>query len=459
MSLAAPGTTRCVEAGILPGAVKSKSSSPAKGSTSSLRTWNTRAKPSLVSELSMRSRAILSSSAFSMMWPKLDLPSISLRTLIRSLESEADFWLTWVMPFAVLVKTVLRSMAPRCLFRSPRINNGMNSARWKMTWEGSYNCSAEPGHAPIGPTVHRRGIGRVNRPVGIRKTTANAARKGRPMRCLAHVLFALGCALPSFASAQDVPLRAGRIAWTEGAVSLYQDPAIGWDVAVENAPITSENSVWTDPGARAEVSAGATVFRLDGATQLDVAHLDYDGIDADVERGTLAVRVRHYDPTAHLVLTTEQARFALLGDGSYRLDVDPDANQARLTVFSGAAQLEGARGSVSIPAGQSVVVSGAPSPSYGFEAAASDAFDEWVATRDAQWREGPATRYVSTDMTGYEDLDAYGQWSNDADFGAVWFPTDVPADWAPYRTGHWTWVTPWGWTWVDNERWGYAPFH
>jgi hypothetical protein len=31
--------------------------------------------------------------------------------------------------------------------------------------------------------------------------------------------------------------------------------------------------------------------------------------------------------------------------------------------------------------------------------------------------------------------------------------------WAPYRSGHWAWIDPWGWTWVDNQPWGFAPFH
>jgi hypothetical protein len=31
--------------------------------------------------------------------------------------------------------------------------------------------------------------------------------------------------------------------------------------------------------------------------------------------------------------------------------------------------------------------------------------------------------------------------------------------WAPYREGHWAWVQPWGWTWIDDEPWGFAPFH
>jgi hypothetical protein len=32
-------------------------------------------------------------------------------------------------------------------------------------------------------------------------------------------------------------------------------------------------------------------------------------------------------------------------------------------------------------------------------------------------------------------------------------------NWAPYRYGHWDWIAPWGWTWIDDEPWGFAPFH
>jgi hypothetical protein len=61
-------------------------------------------------------------------------------------------------------------------------------------------------------------------------------------------------------------------------------------------------------------------------------------------------------------------------------------------------------------------------------------------------------------MTGYEDLDRYGRWQSDSEYGPLWTPT-VAADWVPYRDGSWTWIDPWGWTWVDNAPWGYAPFH
>ncbi|HYJ99778.1 MAG TPA: DUF6600 domain-containing protein, partial [Burkholderiaceae bacterium] len=45
------------------------------------------------------------------------------------------------------------------------------------------------------------------------------------------------------------------------------------------------------------------------------------------------------------------------------------------------------------------------------------------------------------------------------EYGPVWAPTTVVAGWAPYRYGHWTWMSPWGWTWVDDAPWGFAPFH
>ena len=70
-----------------------------------------------------------------------------------------------------------------------------------------------------------------------------------------------------------------------------------------------------------------------------------------------------------------------------------------------------------------------------------------------------SANYVSREMTGYEDLDEYGDWSYVAGYGRCWRPRVLVAGWAPYRFGHWAWVGPWGWTWVEDEPWGFAPFH
>src|SRR5260370_396310 len=57
------------------------------------------------------------------------------------------------------------------------------------------------------------------------------------------------------------------------------------------------------------------------------------------------------------------------------------------------------------------------------------------------------------------DLDDYGTWRDEPEYGHVWYPAQVDPGWAPYSSGYWNWVGPWGWTWVDYSPWGFAPFH
>ena len=162
------------------------------------------------------------------------------------------------------------------------------------------------------------------------------------MRWIALVLFGIAAtAIP--AAAQDIPGRVGRLAYLEGSAGAYHDPQIGWEQAFVNSPITSENSVWTEPGARAELQLGGTAVRLDGATQLDISRLDDLVFDAAVVRGSVGLRVRYKQRDDRYVISTPQARFVIDTDGRYRIDVAPENDESRLTVFSGTAHLERAR--------------------------------------------------------------------------------------------------------------------
>ncbi len=87
-----------------------------------------------------------------------------------------------------------------------------------------------------------------------------------------------------------------------------------------------------------------------------------------------------------------------------------------------------------------------------------DEFDNWANGRDRRYYNSLSARYLSRDVVGYEDLDENGDWRDDPNFGHVWFLTAVEFGWAPYHTGHWAWISPWGYTWVDDSPWGYAPF-
>jgi hypothetical protein len=58
----------------------------------------------------------------------------------------------------------------------------------------------------------------------------------------------------------------------------------------------------------------------------------------------------------------------------------------------------------------------------------------------------------------HEALDAHGRWVETPEYGLVWIPADVGAEWRPYANGRWV-DTDRGWTFVAAEPWGWAPFH
>ena len=55
-------------------------------------------------------------------------------------------------------------------------------------------------------------------------------------------------------------------------------------------------------------------------------------------------------------------------------------------------------------------------------------------------------------------LSAYGHWFVYGDYGWVWTPAVVPADWRPYTVGRWVWSDA-GWMWISEEPWGWATYH
>ncbi|CAM5787858.1 DUF6600 domain-containing protein [Ottowia pentelensis] len=259
----------------------------------------------------------------------------------------------------------------------------------------------------------------------------------------------------------DPPARVAYVSALEGAVRISTDAPDDWAPASLNWPVTTGTRLQLDPGARAELDGGWLALRLQGPADLDTSALDDTHTQWALTAGTASLRVRQPPAGERVELDTPQLALVATQPGEYRLDVGPASDTTRVTVRSGSATLYGQAGqSMPVAAGQQIVLTGRDLTVLSSAAVPPrDAFGQWVAARERQRTQSPATAYVSPDMPGYAQLDAYGQWSDDATYGPVWYPAVTAADWAPYRDGRWVWVSPWGWTWVDDAPWGFAPFH
>jgi hypothetical protein len=268
-----------------------------------------------------------------------------------------------------------------------------------------------------------------------------------------------GLLVPTAGAIADPSARVARISFIGGSVSFRPASLDEWSVASLNYPLTVGDHVWTDRGARSELQLGSTVVRLAASTAFSVLNLDDHTAQLRLTQGAVSVRVRNLNDSDVLEIDTPNGAVSLLRAGLYRIDVNEAGDRTAVTVREGEADV--AAGGSAFPLGrdQSVALIGVDAPRATVGAAVRiDDFEDWCLTRDRRADDSQAGRYVSTDMIGYEDLDANGTWQVVADYGPVWMPR-VDATWVPYRFGRWAWVEPWGWTWVDDAPWGFAPFH
>ena len=264
---------------------------------------------------------------------------------------------------------------------------------------------------------------------------------------------------PATASEIDPPGRVGRISEMTGQVWLYSPSAGEWLEAVRNRPITGGDRLATEGAARAELRIGSTTVRLDSGTELEVLRIDDSRIELQLHNGSMTAHLRNREAVEEFEVRTEEGRFRAQRPGRYRIDRIDDTSH--LTVNNGSALYEGPGSALTVNSGQRAEfwIDRANVAQYTLTEPKRDAFAAWNGVRDRSDDRNASTRYVSPEMTGVEDLDRHGRWEQSDEYGALWIPRGVAVGWAPYSTGHWVWISPWGWTWVDDAPWGFAPFH
>jgi hypothetical protein len=276
-------------------------------------------------------------------------------------------------------------------------------------------------------------------------------------------LFLLCTGLAPGAYAQeggDPPSRIARVAYVQGAVSFQPAGTQDWVAAPINRPLTTGDTIYGDQDSRAELQLGDSVMRLASGSELSFVNLADTVTQVQLTAGTLLLRVRDLEDNETYEVDTPNLAFSVLRPGVYRIAVDPSSNTTSVTVRSGQGEVTGNGAAYTMRNGDSDIYSGTDSLTVdALPPPQEDAFDAWSAERDHRSDRDVSAQYVSSDVVGYEDLDDYGSWSSSPEYGNIWYPSQVEAGWAPYHSGQWAYIAPWGYTWVDDKPWGFAPFH
>ena len=257
----------------------------------------------------------------------------------------------------------------------------------------------------------------------------------------------------------DPPTRAARLGHVDGSVSFQPAGESEWEPAVPNRPMTTGDKLWADRDSRAGIQLGSTAIHLNGNTGISFLNLDDRTVQIQLSSGSLSLRVRHLEHDDVFEIDTPNQAFSIMQPGVYRIEASEDGSRTIITVRDGEGESTGNGQTYNVHPGQRVTFSGTDRLNADFEQVGDpDDFDRWSDDRDRRFDDSRSARYVSPDVVGAQDLDEYGDWQPNPEYGAVWYPRVEPG-WAPYHAGHWAWIDPWGWTWVDDAPWGYAPFH
>ncbi|GAB0112791.1 DUF6600 domain-containing protein [Acidisoma sp. C75] len=271
-----------------------------------------------------------------------------------------------------------------------------------------------------------------------------------------------GAAAPAAADAGTPPARVGWLSNIAGAVSFHSADQTEWTAATQNYPFATGDALWTQPQAQASIFLDSSRIALNGGTEFTAQEIDQETAAAVLSQGEIFLNLVALQNGQSFTIQTPRGTAEIATSGQYEIYAGDSTTPTYITVVSGALQFTplGQSAPQTVGPQQTLVVSGTDPVQSQLGAMQQDQFLTAMLRQVAPPPPPGAVSAppVTAEMTGTSVLAQYGSWQAQPSVGAVWFP-QVASNWVPYRDGRWAYIQPWGWTWVDNDPWGFAPFH
>ena len=255
--------------------------------------------------------------------------------------------------------------------------------------------------------------------------------------------------------------RIGRISYISGDTFFRNKEGSGIFAGIFNYPVSTGNVFTTGNNGILEIQIGSQEIRIDKNSQLNIIELDDNATQIYLSQGTINIHLEIPPLYQPLRVKTPMVEINITQAGHYRIDAGHNDYSSSIAVLDGKAELLNSEHSV-IASGIAAILSGNP-PQMTVQTAYSTPFDEWSIMREHKQTDIQSPRYIYREVTGIENLDQYGEWSQSS-YGLVWYPSQVAADWSPHRYPNEISGLPWGFApshygkWVNTgNRWGWCP--
>ena len=282
---------------------------------------------------------------------------------------------------------------------------------------------------------------------------------------LALVSFVVGIAGAAFAGSH---VRIVRLSSVEGQVQMDRGTGSGLERAILNTPIVEGTRLVTGEDGLAEVEfENQSALRLTGNSEVAFSELLLSDSGSKVNQFEVVKGIVYLDTASKGddVYRVKVGNASLLARRDSLVRIDATADQLKLAVFKGEAQLEGAVQPVVIRKKETLTVSLNDASKYEVaKGVERERFDAWNQEREDYSRTyaenegygGPNRAY------GLQDLNYYGDFFYASGYGYAWQPYGFAGSmlsWSPYSNGAWLFYPGLGYSWASAYPWGWLPFH
>lgn len=268
----------------------------------------------------------------------------------------------------------------------------------------------------------------------------------------------------------DVPVRAARLAYFQGEVTVRRAERAGGDPALPNMPLGEGARLSTGVDGQAEIEfEDGSLLRVTPQSSVLLSRLRSDaggGFETQVSllHGLMYAELR---ATTRYAYRIEAGIDTVTPLANATIRITLDQPPAEVAVLDGMAHVEQAAGGYRVDVGKGEALQGEAAVGGRYfltQRIEHNSWDDWNEEREQAAADQLAARTTARDGFagdqgyGWSDLDANGTWF-DAGQGPVWQPFDATVSgFDPYGYGSWVYTTGPGYVWSSGYAWGWTPF-